>query len=74
MPSIFPFVEKEGKFFAPIVTTVPNVVFTNGEVSIMGDKIQAGTKGVFAKVRMVTNERGGAELFAVNTEWFASSN
>ena len=76
MPSIFPFVEKEGKFFAPIVYSAPRFIVQNGTIveDATNPKIEAGTKGVFAKVRMVTTERGEAELFAVNTEWFASSN
>ena len=91
MPSIFPFVEKEGKFFAPIVYVAPRFIVQNGSIveDMANPKIEAGTKGVFAKVRMAWGrttdsdgnivdipvaERTEAELFAVNTEWFASSN
>ena len=73
---MFDFVEKEGKFFTPIVQEVPNYVVDNGAVVQQGDKIVSGVKGVRARVRMMwtptTNEQ--VELFALNTEFFQSSN
>ena len=72
----FPFVKKEGKYFAPIVQTVP--VYTiediqnNSEPS--GSKIRGGVKGAYARVRMSLDSTDKAELFALNTEFFPSSN
>ena len=89
MPSIFNFVEKEGKHFAPIVTEVPaSYELDTGQDSslprFLGDDGQnyvgvgttekSGVKGVFAKIRFVSNSRNKAELFAINTEAFNSSN
>ena len=76
MPSIFNFVTKEGKHFAPIVNEIPNYVVENGAVVQQGNKIVSGARGVFSKVKMeITGETAGqkAELFAVNTEAFKSS-
>lgn len=73
----FPFVEKEGKFFAPIVSTVPNYIVSNGAIVQSGDKIVGGVKGVFAKVRLelpASAAGSRSELFAINTEMFRSSN
>lgn len=78
MPRVnFPFDQKEGKFFAPIVSTEPNYVVQNGAVVQSGEKIVGGVKGVFAKVRIelpVAQAGSPSELFAVNTEMFRSSN
>jgi len=75
MASIFNFKKKEGKYFAPIVNRVPKYVVNDlGQVVTDGNKIVAGGKGVYAKVRLQSNATGKAELFAVNTEWFPSSN
>ena len=74
MPSIFNFVEKEGKFFTPIVYNQDNIAVVNGVLQNMGPVQAAGVKGVFAKVRMVSTDRTEAELFAVNTEFYNSSN
>jgi len=74
MPTIFNFVTKEGKHFAPIVNRVPKYVVRDGAVVEDGEKIVAGTKGVFAKVRFENTSTEKAELFAVNTEFFPSSN
>lgn len=77
MPSIFNFVEKEGKHFAPIVNTVTRYGVVDGVVTDVGDKIVSGARGIFSKVKMVvTGDAAGerAELFSVNTEAFKSSN
>ena len=87
MPSIFNFVTKEGKHFAPIVTEVPTyAIITDGSTQT-GDVVQdgyivrsngttekSGVKGVFARVRFTNNSDSKAELFAVNSEVFNSSN
>ena len=73
MPSIFNFVEKEGKYFAPIVSRQANYVVSNGAVVESGTKIVSGTKGVYGKVRFTSNSTSKAELFAVNTQASYSS-
>ena len=77
MASIFNFVEKEGKFFAPVVNTATNYVVRDGAVVEDGTKIVSGIKGVYAQVRItlpVENAGSKSELFALNTEMFISSN
>ena len=95
MASIFNFVTKEGKHFAPIVNEVPSgfrvataeeIADTsitkypsqNGQTTIdfvsTSTRIKSGAKGVFAKVRLENNSQNKAELFAVNTQAFLSSN
>ncbi len=73
----FPFVEKEGKFFAPIVSTEPKYIVQGGAVVESGSRIVGGIKGVYAQVRMTlpsTASGTKAELFAVNSEAVNSSN
>ena len=89
MPSIFNFVEKEGKHFAPIVTeepasyvldtgqdpTLPRFLGDDGRTYVgIGTTEKSGVKGVFAKIRFVSDSFSKSELFAVNTEAFNSSN
>ena len=93
MASIFNFVTKEGKHFAPIVNEVPTGfrVATDAEIAdaditkypsqdgqiqfvSTSNRIKSGTKGVFAKVRLENTSTSKAELFAVNTQTFQSSN
>ena len=72
-----PFVRKEGKYFAPIIHTVPNYVVQNGAVVESGNRVVAGVKGVYATVRIelpASAAGSDAELFALNTEFFQSSN
>ena len=73
MASIFNFVTKEGKHFAPIANRVDKYVVRDGAVVQDGQKIVAGTKGVYAIVRLENDSTTKAELFAVNTEMFPSS-
>lgn len=76
MASLFNFVEKEGKFFAPIANTVPNYIVQNGAVVESGTRIVHGVKGTYAQVRIelpVANATTKNELFAVNTEVVPSS-
>ncbi len=73
----FPFVEKEGKFFAPIVSSETKYKVENGEVVEDGSRIVGGIKGVYAQVRLslpVETSNNKAELFAVNSEAVNSSN
>ena len=89
MPSIFNFVEKEGKFFAPIVQDVPagyrlatdadtgtRYTGSDGQEYVANGMTteKSGVKGVFAKFRFTSNNTDEAELFAVNTQYFNSSN
>lgn len=77
MASIVNFVEKEGKFFAPILNTTPNYVVNNGVVERSGDRVIRGAKGVYAQVRIelpVSISMNRRELFALNTEAVNSSN
>ena len=68
MASIFNFVTKEGKHFAPIANSVPKYVVRDGQVVEDGNKIVAGAKGVYGIVRLENTSTDKAELFAVNTE------
>ena len=70
----FQFKNKEGKYFAPIVQTVPNYQVRDGAVTEVGKKIRGGVKGVYAKVKFTITSDNKAELFAINTEFFPSSN
>ena len=72
-----PFVEKEGKFFAPIISTEPKYIVQNGAVVQQGQKVVGGIKGVYAQVRIelpASAAGSKSELFALNTEFFQSSN
>ena len=70
----FQFKEKEGKYFAPIVQTVPNYQVVDGSVTEVGKKIRGGVKGVYAKVRLTIDSPDKAQLFAINTDMVPSSN
>ena len=77
MASLFNFKEKEGKWFAPVTSTKTKYIVQGGAVVADGSTIVAGIKGVYGKVRLSLGEnyRGSeAELFAINTEFFPSSN
>ena len=72
----FPFVEKEGKFFAPVVSTEPKYKVENGAVVTDGVKIVSGIKGVYAQVRIslpIENAANKSELFAISSEAVNSS-
>ena len=73
MASIFGFITKEGKHFAPIANRVSNYAVVNGVIVEQGTKIVSGTKGTFAKVRLENTSTDKAELFASNTEFYPSS-
>jgi|TARA_B100001094_G_scaffold22021_1_gene18653 hypothetical protein len=73
----FPFEEKEGKYFAPIVSEQTTYKVVNGAVVVDSKKLVAGIKGVFAKVRLnlpINKAINKTELFAVNSEAVNSSN
>ena len=73
----FPFVQKEGKYFASIVSTQTKYKVENGAVVEDGEKIVSGVKGVRMRVRMTLPASAAssrAELFALNTEVVHSSN
>ena len=76
MASLFDFVEKEGKYFAPIANTTPKYIVRNGAVIQDGTKVVSGVKGVYAQVRIelpASSAGEKSELFALNTEMFISS-
>ena len=73
----FPFQEKEGKYFAPIVSQQTTYKVQSGNVVADATKLVAGVKGIFMKVRIKltgTNAQTKKELFAVNSEAVNSSN
>ena len=73
----FPFQEKEGKYFAPIVSQQNTYKVTGGAAVADANKLVSGVKGVFMKVRIKltgTNAQTKKELFAVNSEAVNSSN
>ena len=88
LTSIWPFVRKEGKYFASIVGEETIYGFEDMEMgeSIMSDDTPAvmlypqgtretsGIKGFYNVVRLQNTETTAAELFAINTENYISSN
>jgi len=73
----FPFEEKEGKYFAPIVSEQTTYKVVNGAVVVDSKELVAGIKGVFARVRLnlpINKAINKTELFAVNSEAVNSSN
>ena len=73
----FPFQEKEGKYFAPIVSQQTTYKVQSGNVVADATKLVAGVKGIFMKVRIKLtgiNAQTKKELFAINSEAVNSSN
>ena len=73
----FPFKEKEGKYFAPIVSEETTYKVENSAVVADSNKLVSGVKGVLLKARIVlpaSNASTKAELYAVNSEAVNSSN
>ena len=73
----FPFEEKEGKYFAPIVSEQTTYKVVNGAIVADSTKLVSGIKGAFAKVRLTLPiDKAGSktELFALNSEAVNSSN
>ncbi len=73
----FPFQEKEGKYFAPIVSEQTTYKVNNGAVVADANKLVSGVKGAFMKVRIKltgTNAQTKKELYAINSESVYSSN
>lgn len=73
----FPFKEKEGKYFAPIVSEETTYKVENSAVVTDSTKLVSGVKGVLLKARIVlpaSNASTKAELYAVNSEAVNSSN
>lgn len=73
----FPFKEKEGKYFAPIVSEETTYKVENSAVVADSTKLVSGVKGVLLKARIVlpaSNASAKAELYAVNSEAVNSSN
>ena len=72
----FPFKEKEGKYFAPIVSQETTYKVSSGAVVADANKLVSGTKGTFMRVRIklpVDKSINAAELFALNSEAVYSS-
>ncbi len=81
--SIWDFTSKEGKFFAPIVSTEDiYVIDPAGTIesddgtmlSVSGTRDKSGIKGFYNVVTLENDSTDKAELFAINTENFISSN
>ena len=73
----FPFQEKEGKYFAPIVSQQTTYKANGSAVVADTNKLVSGVKGAFMKVRLKltgANAQIQKELFAVNSEAVNSSN
>ena len=73
----FPFKEKEGKYFAPIVSQETTYKVSNGAVVADAEKLVSGAKGTFMRVRIklpIDKSINQAELFALNSEAINSSN
>ena len=73
----FPFKEKEGKYFAPIVSQESTYKVSNGAVVADADKLVSGAKGAFMRVHIklpIDKSINAAELFALNSEAVYSSN
>ena len=83
---IWPFVPKEGKYFAPIVSHEDYYGFEDQGLGdaladdgttilyIQGQKAKSGIKGFYNNVTLTNSSSEKAELFAINTENFVSSN
>ena len=72
----FPFKEKEGKYFAPIVSEETTYKVSNGAVVADATKLVSGAKGTFMRTRLklpVDKSINKAELFAINSEAVYSS-
>jgi len=73
----FPFEEKEGKYFTPIVSEQSTYKVVDGAIVVDSTELIAGIKGVFARVRLTlpaNNAETKKELFAINSEAINSSN
>ena len=73
----FPFEEKEGKYFTPIVSEQTTYKVVNGSIVPDSTKLLSGIKGAFAKVRLTlptSKAENKTELFALNSEAVNSSN
>ena len=73
----FPFQEKEGKFFAPIVSQETTYKVSGGAVVADSTQLVSGIKGAFAKIKFtlpIANASVKKELFALNVESVYSSN
>ena len=73
----FPFEEKEGKYFTPIVSEQTKYKVENGAIVEDGKELMSGIKGAFAIIKLVLpieNASTKKELFALNSEAVNSSN
>ena len=83
LTSTWPFVKKENKYFAPIVSqenyygstdqSLGSATADDGStVYVQGTRDKSGIKGFYNKIRLENDSTSKAELFAVNTENFIS--
>ena len=83
LTSTWPFVKKEDKYFAPIVSqenyygstdqSLGSATADDGStVYVQGTRDKSGIKGFYKKVRLENDSTSKAELFAVNAENFIS--
>jgi len=73
----FPFQEKEGKFFAPIVSEETTYKVSGGAVVTDATQLVAGIKGTFAEVKLTLPAASAGtktKLFSINSEAVNSSN
>ena len=71
----FPFVKKEGKYFKPLVFTEPIYEYQGGEIVDSGrTREKSGIKGFYNNVTLRNTSTESAELFAINSENYISSN
>ncbi len=75
----FPFISKEGKWFKPIVSTEDVYGITGHDgtdytTEVIGTREKSGIKGFYNVVELTNDSTEKAELFAINTENFLSSN
>jgi hypothetical protein len=73
----FPFQDKEGKYFVPIVSQEDTYKVSGGAVVADSTKLVAGIKGAFVKIKFIlpaADAETKKELFATNTESVYSSN
>ena len=83
LASTWPFVKKENKYFAPIVSQenyygssdqgLGSATADDGStVYVQGARDKSGIKGFYNKIKLENDSTSKAELFAVNTENFIS--
>mgnify|MGYP003130283706 CR=1 FL=1 len=73
----FPFEEKEGKYFSPIVSEKTTYKVQGGAVVVDSTELVNGLKGAYNRIRLtlpVDKASKACELYAINSEAIYSSN